>query len=68
MHYFKQNGTVMVDNSAMSKWGYMTFQGLIMDWNWYPRLTLTLSVAEYSCSTMPVYTHNHTLITTLHYT
>lgn len=35
MHYFKQNGTVMADNNAMSKWGYKTFQGLIMDWAWY---------------------------------
>jgi len=35
LHYFKQNGTVMTTNLEMSKFGYQTFQGLIMDWKWF---------------------------------
>jgi len=35
LYYFKQNGTVLQTNRDMNRWGYKTFSGLTMDWNWY---------------------------------
>jgi len=35
LHYFKQNGTVLTTNRDMSRWGYKTFAGLVLDWKWF---------------------------------